>query len=169
MKDRQKTTKAKCERDESPTKQSIFVEYSLPYKKHLSFAGARSQINTTLYQNVKLNKFVFATSWLLDLLCKHWCTSSVWNFCRWVADVRPRETSPAAKSKEKRLFCRLLHQGNMKWGEKEERNRKCCRLFPRHVRVRPQNFSLRPGFLSQILCTYSYVLFSFLPSVNSDF
>ena len=31
-------------------------------------------------------------------------TSSVWNFCRWVADVPPRETSPAAKSEEKRLF-----------------------------------------------------------------
>ena len=31
-------------------------------------------------------------------------TSSVWNFCRWVADVPPRETSPAAKSDEKRMF-----------------------------------------------------------------
>ena len=31
-------------------------------------------------------------------------TSSVWNFCRWVADVPPRETSSAAKSEEKRMF-----------------------------------------------------------------
>ena len=31
-------------------------------------------------------------------------TSSVWNFCRWVADVPPSETSPAAKSKEKRML-----------------------------------------------------------------
>ena len=31
-------------------------------------------------------------------------TSSVWNFCHWVADVPPRETSPAARSEEKRLF-----------------------------------------------------------------
>ena len=31
-------------------------------------------------------------------------TSSVWNFCRWVADVYPRETSPAAKSEAKRMF-----------------------------------------------------------------
>ena len=31
-------------------------------------------------------------------------TSSVWNLCRGVADVPPRETSPAAKSVEKRLF-----------------------------------------------------------------
>ena len=31
-------------------------------------------------------------------------TSSVWNLCRGVADVPPRETSPAAKSVEKRMF-----------------------------------------------------------------
>ena len=31
-------------------------------------------------------------------------TSSVWNFCRSVVDVPLRETSPAAKSKEKRTF-----------------------------------------------------------------
>ena len=48
---RQKATKVKCKCDESLTKQSIFVEYSLLYNKHLSFAGARSQMNTTLYQN----------------------------------------------------------------------------------------------------------------------
>ena len=37
---RQKGAKVKCKRDESLTKQSIWVEYSLPQKKHLSFAGA---------------------------------------------------------------------------------------------------------------------------------
>ena len=47
----EKATKVKCKREESLTKQSIFVEYSLLQKKHLSFAGARGQINTTLYQN----------------------------------------------------------------------------------------------------------------------
>ena len=31
-------------------------------------------------------------------------TSSVWNFCSWVVDNPPRETSPAAKSEEKRMF-----------------------------------------------------------------
>ena len=31
-------------------------------------------------------------------------TSSVWNFCRWNADVSPRETSSVAKSEEKRMF-----------------------------------------------------------------
>ena len=96
---RQKAAKVKCKRHESLTKQSIFVEYSLLQEKHLSFAWARSEINTTL-KNVKLNKFAFGTPWLQDLLCKHWFTSSVWNFCRWVADVPPRE---AAMSEEKRL------------------------------------------------------------------
>ena len=48
---RQKATKVKCKREESLTKQSIFVEYSLLYKKYLSFAGARWQMNTTIYQN----------------------------------------------------------------------------------------------------------------------
>ena len=52
----------------------------------------------------KLNKFECGTSWPPDILRKHWFTASVWNFCRWVADVSPRETSPGAKSEEKRLF-----------------------------------------------------------------
>ena len=47
----QKATKVKCKGEESQTKQPIFVEYSLLLKKHLSFAGARWQMNTTLYQN----------------------------------------------------------------------------------------------------------------------
>ena len=48
---RQKATKVKYKHDESITKQSIFVEYIPLQKKHLSFAGARSQMDTTLYQN----------------------------------------------------------------------------------------------------------------------
>ena len=48
---RQKAAKVKCKGIESLTKQSIFAEYSLLQKKHLSFSGALSQMNTTLYQN----------------------------------------------------------------------------------------------------------------------
>ena len=48
---RQKATKVKCKCQESLTKQLIFVECSLLQKKHLSFAGAHWQMNTTLYQN----------------------------------------------------------------------------------------------------------------------
>ena len=35
-----KATKVKCKRKESQSKQSIFVEYTLLWKKRLSFAGA---------------------------------------------------------------------------------------------------------------------------------
>ena len=45
---RQKATKVKGKRDESLTKQSIFVEYILLLKKHLSFARAPLQMNTIL-------------------------------------------------------------------------------------------------------------------------
>ena len=48
---RQKATKVKCKHKESLTKQSIFLEYSLLQRKHLSFAGARRQMNTTLHQS----------------------------------------------------------------------------------------------------------------------
>ena len=100
---RQKATKVKCKRDDSITKQSIFVDILL-LKKYLGFAGARSQMNTTLSQidhgNLKLNKFAFGIPRLPDLLCNHWFISPVWNFCCWVADVPPRETSPAARSEE---------------------------------------------------------------------
>ena len=48
---RQEAKKVKCKGEESLTKQSIFVEYSLLWKKHLSLAGARWQMNTTLHQN----------------------------------------------------------------------------------------------------------------------
>ena len=49
---RQKATKVKCKYEESLTKQSIFVEYSLLQKKHLSFAGARWQITTQHFTKI---------------------------------------------------------------------------------------------------------------------
>ena len=55
---------------------------------------------TQHFSNVKLNKFAFGTPWLPDLLCKHWFMSSVWNFCRWVADVPPCETSLSGDEQE---------------------------------------------------------------------
>ena len=59
-------------------------------------------------RKVKLNKFAFRTPWLPDLLCKHWFTSSVWNFCRWVADVPPRETSLSGDEREETSAVRRL-------------------------------------------------------------
>ena len=48
--------------------------------------------------NYSVDQSVLLTGFRTDF------TSSVWNFCHWVADVPPRETSPAAKSEEKRMF-----------------------------------------------------------------
>ena len=106
---RQKATKVKCKCAEPITKLWIFVEYILLQKKHLSFAGACSQMNTTLYQNLpgetqNWTNFAFGTPWLPDLLYKHWFMSSVWYFCCWVADVPPHQISPAVRSGEKWLF-----------------------------------------------------------------
>ena len=105
---RQKATKVKCKREESLTKQSIFVEYSILKNKHLSFAAARWRMNTkSTRRHVKSDKFVFVTPWLLDLLCKHWFASSVWNFCCWVADVPPYKTSRRWRARRNGCFRRL--------------------------------------------------------------
>ena len=69
-----------------------------------SFTDEHNTLPKSTRRNVKLNKFAFGTLWLPDLLCKHWFTLSVQNFCRWIADVPPRKTSPAGKSEEKRLL-----------------------------------------------------------------
>ena len=50
---------------------------------------------------------MFGTPWLPDLLCKHWFASSVWNFCSWVADVPPRETSQRRWGRRNGCFRRL--------------------------------------------------------------
>ena len=69
-----------------------------------SLADEHNTLPKPTRRHIKLDKFIFETPWLPDLLCKHWYASSVCNICRWVADVPPRKTSPAAKSEEKRMF-----------------------------------------------------------------
>ena len=54
-----------------------------------SIAVEHKTLTKSIRRNIKSNKFTFGTQWLPDLLCKHWFTSSVWNFCRWGADVPP--------------------------------------------------------------------------------
>ena len=39
----------------------------------------------------------------------HWFTSSVWNFCRWVANVPPRETSLSGEERGETSAVRRLH------------------------------------------------------------
>ena len=101
---RQKATKVEYKRKESVTKQSIVSQeeafefcWSLLVDEH-------NTLPKLTRRHVKLDNFIFGTPWLPYLLCKHWFASSVWNFWRWVADVPPCETSPAAKNEEKRMF-----------------------------------------------------------------
>ena len=68
-----------------------------------SFADERNTLPKSTRRNVKLNIFAFGSPWLL--LCKHWFMSSVWNFCRWVADVPLRETSSEANWRARRNGC----------------------------------------------------------------
>ena len=75
---RQKATKVKCKRDESVPKQSLE------------------------------EAFEFCSSSFPEEHCKnlfnHWFTSSVWNFCRWGADVSSGKTFLAARKQERWLF-----------------------------------------------------------------
>ena len=50
--------------------------------------------------------------WLPDLLCKHWITSSVWNFCCWVTDVPPHETSHSSDEQGETTAIRRLQKIN---------------------------------------------------------
>ena len=70
------------------------------------FADEYKTLPKSTRRNVT-NKFVFGSLWLPDLSCKHWFTSSVWNFCRWVADVVPCEKSPAGMRGQKRLYSQV--------------------------------------------------------------
>ena len=55
-------------------------------------------------KNVKFNKFGCGTPWIPGILF----TSPVWNFCRWVTDIPPHQTSPAMKSEAKWLFSKAI-------------------------------------------------------------
>ena len=45
-----------------------------------SLADEHNTLPKSTRRHVKLDKFIFGTPWLPDLLCKHWFVSSVWNF-----------------------------------------------------------------------------------------
>ena len=116
---RQKATNFKCtskwgrKHNEFTAKQSVFVEYIIMYSSlekafcwSLIFVCSRTQHFTVMDQDKHKIKQMYIWN-PLDyriLLCKHWFTSSVWNFCHWGADVPPGETSLAGRSKEKGLY-----------------------------------------------------------------
>ena len=62
----------------------VFSRRSINEFSWSSFADERNSFPKSNRKNVKLNKFAFGTPWISDLLCRHWFTSSAWNFCRWV-------------------------------------------------------------------------------------
>ena len=113
---RQKATKVKCKRDESITN-SQYLWNIFFSRRSINFQFCWSSLEVehnaspkSTRRNVQLNKKnAFGTPRLPDLLCKHWFTTAVWNFYRWVADVPPRETSPAGRSQEKRLFSQAIY------------------------------------------------------------
>ena len=56
------------------------------------------------------SSFTDEHSTLPNILCNHWFTSSVWNFCRWVADVPPRETSLSGDERGETSAVRRLEE-----------------------------------------------------------
>ena len=66
----------------------------------LELIHRRTQYFTIIDQEKQnqTNLNYFGTPWLSDLLCKHWFTSSVWNFCSWGADISLSKISLAARS-----------------------------------------------------------------------
>ena len=112
---RQRATKVKCKCHESIKKtvniSRIYSSLEEAFEFCWSlFADEHKTLPKSTKRNVKSNKFAFGTLWLPDLLCKHWytCASSIRNFCHWVADVLPCETSPVERSEEKRLFSQSI-------------------------------------------------------------
>ena len=99
-------------------------------------------------RNIKLNKFAFGTTWLLDLLFKHWFYVISMECLSPSRRHSSQETSPAARSKEKQLFsqaikCRGLGifpsylnvvPGYFHWKiEKKNRNQKISLADPSNV------------------------------------
>ena len=76
-----------------------------------SFAEEHKTLPESTRRIQKSNKFSFGTPWLSDLLCKHWFTSSVWNFYRWGADVLLGETFPRREARRDCCFRRLGNSG----------------------------------------------------------
>ena len=72
------------------------------------FLSRSSQMNTTFYQNRPEE----TENWANLHLEPHKPITSLWNFCRRVADVPPCETFPAARSEEKWLFSQASHSSN---------------------------------------------------------
>ena len=102
---RQRVTKVKCKRDEVKiggiySRGSVWVLLKLIHRWTQHF----SKIDQ---EKRKIEQIWMWTPWLPDILCKHWFMSSVWNFCRWVADV-PREITQRRRARRNGCFAGYL-------------------------------------------------------------
>ena len=87
---RQTATKVKGKLGRRKREESTFYKTVLEKASEFcwsSFAVERKTLPWSTRRNMIINKFTFGSPWLPDLLCKHWFTSSVWNF--WGPDVPP--------------------------------------------------------------------------------
>ena len=106
---RQKAPKVKCKRKEYLTNSKYLWNIVFSRRSIWGFAGAPGQMNSTLQQNRPED----TQNWTNLYLEPHYCwiyyvninlRHQYGNFCRWVADVPPRDTSPAVKREEKQMF-----------------------------------------------------------------
>ena len=113
-------------------------------------------------------------------------TSSVWNCCRWVEDVPPRETFPAAKSEEERLFSQakcLCGETMASYHRKGDRSRRGTLLSERKFMKRWRSGRLNPctpnnvstykrdlkwltGNRYRVVTWPKYLLSQFIPGIN---
>ena len=68
---RQKATEVKCKREESLTKQSIFVEYSLLKKREFELADEQNTLPKSTRRHVKLDKFYIWSPWFASSMVKN--------------------------------------------------------------------------------------------------
>ena len=76
------------------------------------------QFNKIDHNTRKIGQTYIWNPMTTDLLCKHWFASSVWNFCCWVADVPPRETSQRQRARRNGCFRRLCDPRNKHFFDK---------------------------------------------------
>ena len=93
---RQTATKVKGKRGRRKREESTFYKTVLEKASESFAVVARSHYHTKLYHigqekhdYQQIYIWIPMTTGLPDLLCKHWFTSSVWNF--WGPDVPPGE------------------------------------------------------------------------------
>ena len=121
----QQNSKASSREDYIPEILTVSLDWFIAFlhlRLHLTFVAScilsvirKQELKQCIYS---VDQSTLLTGFRTDF------TSSVWNFCRWVAKLPPRETSPAAKREEKRLFSQA---------RREEFNPKCRQVHISYI------------------------------------